>query len=1033
MFRDKDETGDKFDFLPGSSEFSMLEGERIFYNYVKELYETHGKRIEKYRDQLLEMGKNLSIPTDSQREIELYIREEYFSYLEDVVSEEIKTEKKPGKKMLQEKTKKESVDELLDLSLLEEKNKLLSIKKELQEKEKEFQSLTKELEKERKELENYKDKTYKELGKERINIRKEKMELAHDREEFQNFLESQKDEEENRETFIKLQKTIEELREEKNRLEKEKNEVSVTGRETRAMAKPDEKMLEMLQRIKKLEEDNEKLQKENREYTEKIASSGQNRTGHGEDTKKLQKAIEKLRDEKKSLLEKKEELEKLLEIQKKTDNICEDSIKKAMEEFNEKKARGEKELKEKEELMKEKYDSVTWEVQKKLLELEREKEHFEELKGKHIKQFHDEEKKLKEKYDKLMYELNRERGNIEKVRQEFTGLQERMKKELEEQKGFLEKKGVALELEKESLESEKWEIEKFLKEEKKTLEWRLHLLTQERKIFEKEKKELMDNLAEQEKEFEIKFLELSDEKARLEMEKEEFQRNVEQERISIKRALWEAEEKQAAIEIQKEAIESIKESPEKKKELEHLELELKKAKRELKIEEEELLNKKREYETAMKFVGKLREKLVDIKDDFIQTTAHDPVERDWQILETIIESATGEQRKEFPSEPDTKKIVNKIIHRKTLPLKYDIYPSPPLDLDIKAISYWPLFQGNVKRDGHSASEYELMPPLEETWEFKTKGSVLNSPSIYSEAVYVSSEEKLYAVKFHTGKELWSLDMAVNSTPCVNDHALFTGSLDNKFYSLDRMTGKQLWKYKTHGEIKSSPLIEEGLVYFGSEDGTLYALDEIKGHKVWDFSTNGQIKAPPALYRGIIYINSTDNYIYGLNASTGDEIWKYNLNTEGDMPVIYKEQLIITDNMSRLHFFNSRTGEKIRDIQLTGNLSGMAVLDNIIYITSTEGVIFALNGLSCEETWKQNFNISFTGAPVIANGVIYAGTMEGELYSIVMKEKKKFLKKRPGFKHFSTNVGGKIMAPPAIASGLIITGSRNLYCLKTAGR
>ncbi|MEQ8224291.1 MAG: PQQ-binding-like beta-propeller repeat protein [Candidatus Eremiobacterota bacterium] len=544
---------------------------------------------------------------------------------------------------------------------------------------------------------------------------------------------------------------------------------------------------------------------------------------------------------------------------------------------------------------------------------------------------------------------------------------------------------------------------------------------------------MMEQLAEQEKEFEIKFLELSDEKARLEMEKEEFQNNVNQERMSVKRTLWEAEEKLAAIEIQKEAIENIKEEPEKKKELEHLELELRKAKRDLKIEEEELLNKKREYETAMKFVGKLREKLVDIKDDFIQSTGMDPVERDWQILETIIDSAAEEQKKEIPSEPDTKKIVSKIISKKTLPLRYDIYPSPPMDLNIKAITYWPLFQGNLKRDGHSASEYELMPPLEKIWDFKTKGTVINSPSIYSEAVYVSSEEKLYAVKFHTGKEIWSVDMAVNSTPCVNDHALFAGSLDSKFYSLDRLTGKQLWKYKTHGEIQSSPLIEEGLVYFGSEDGILYALDAIKGHKLWDFSTNGQIKTAPAFYKGIIYITSTDNCLYGLNASTGCEIWKYNLGTEGDMPVIYKEQLIITDNMSRLHFFNSRTGEKLRDIQLIGNLCGMAVLEDTIYITSKEGVIFALNGLSGEETWKQNFNVSFTGAPVIANGVIYAGTAEGELYSIVMKEKKKFLKKRPGIKHYSINLGGKIMAPPAIASGLIITGGRNLYGLKTAGR
>jgi hypothetical protein len=67
------------------------------------------------------------------------------------------------------------------------------------------------------------------------------------------------------------------------------------------------------------------------------------------------------------------------------------------------------------------------------------------------------------------------------------------------------------------------------------------------------------------------------------------------------------------------------------------------------------------------------------------------------------------------------------------------------------------------------------------------------------------------------------------------------------FALDLRTGREVWRFKTEGEIISSPAIKGNKIYFGSWDCNFYCIDSATAKEIWRFHTSSSIKArtPPA--------------------------------------------------------------------------------------------------------------------------------------------------------------------------------------------
>ncbi len=138
------------------------------------------------------------------------------------------------------------------------------------------------------------------------------------------------------------------------------------------------------------------------------------------------------------------------------------------------------------------------------------------------------------------------------------------------------------------------------------------------------------------------------------------------------------------------------------------------------------------------------------------------------------------------------------------------------------------------------------------------------------------------------------------------------------------------------------------IVIGSDNHVVYAIDPATGKKNWEFGVSGPIVASPLLYKEIVYICCANNdTVYKLNVQTGALISKF----------------VVT-------------------IGSGYNVTATPVADgNLIYMTTSNGTIFAFDTGSGAIAWSFTAAAPITSSPTVYNGYVYFGGMDGNVYCL----------------------------------------------------
>jgi outer membrane protein assembly factor BamB len=190
----------------------------------------------------------------------------------------------------------------------------------------------------------------------------------------------------------------------------------------------------------------------------------------------------------------------------------------------------------------------------------------------------------------------------------------------------------------------------------------------------------------------------------------------------------------------------------------------------------------------------------------------------------------------------------------------------------------------------------------------------STPSIDPDREYIyigSNDHRIYCYDLNTKKQVWNYKTGgdIKSTPCISKDVLYITSWDNKMYCFNLSTGTRYFSFKTADKTMSSPAINSDgdKVYFGSHDGYIYCINARNGSEIWKFKTNEIILSSPILVEKNNYLvcGSNDRKVYILNAVTGKEVITLNIKSGvSSVPVIVQNQLYIFDNEGRLHRFDA---------------------------------------------------------------------------------------------------------------------------------
>ncbi len=274
---------------------------------------------------------------------------------------------------------------------------------------------------------------------------------------------------------------------------------------------------------------------------------------------------------------------------------------------------------------------------------------------------------------------------------------------------------------------------------------------------------------------------------------------------------------------------------------------------------------------------------------------------------------------------------------------------------------------------------------------------ISSPAVDGNKVlFGSGDGNVYAVDASNGQVLWKFGTGdiVHASPAVANGVVYIGSWDSRFYAIDEETGLEKWRFQAgedpiiHNQVgfQSSASVDGGVVYVGCRDGHVYALDAATGKKRWDYPTaKSWVNGTPAVRDGVVYVGTSDSSRFmALDARNGRLRWNFDAKAYMfSSAALAGDLAYVGDHNGRLYAVDTKTGKLAWEFVTEG-----AKADPMKVLTA-EGRLnqeaFAPVFHDFQDMYLDMAKFASIGAvmgsPVVDKGVVYFGSMDGNVYAL----------------------------------------------------
>ena len=288
------------------------------------------------------------------------------------------------------------------------------------------------------------------------------------------------------------------------------------------------------------------------------------------------------------------------------------------------------------------------------------------------------------------------------------------------------------------------------------------------------------------------------------------------------------------------------------------------------------------------------------------------------------------------------------------------------------------------------------------WSFDEENNPVTGSAVADGVVYFgSSDHNLYAIYAQNGTVKWKFltGKIILSAPAVSNGIVYFGSTDQHIYAVNAADGSLRWKVHTNstydgGIGTSAPAVVDGTVYIVSFDKNLYALNADTGAVRWKYPylpSGGETGCSPVVANGIVYFGDINRVFYAVNAADGTERWRYtgpggHASSPPPVPVVSGGVLYTAGpgphNITALNADNGAFRSVISRGYLTNwELASPAIANGVIYTGGADLNLYAINAASETDIWTFPLG-SLLRAPVsVSDGIVYVPAMNKILYAI----------------------------------------------------
>jgi outer membrane protein assembly factor BamB len=322
---------------------------------------------------------------------------------------------------------------------------------------------------------------------------------------------------------------------------------------------------------------------------------------------------------------------------------------------------------------------------------------------------------------------------------------------------------------------------------------------------------------------------------------------------------------------------------------------------------------------------------------------------------------------------------------------------------------FPGFQADAAHSGHQAGE-SFRPPLTRVWSRDLEATV-SHPLIASGRVFVNTSRnsdhaaELVALDASNGRTLWSQSLEPTDNGWTGAayggglvYAVNGGGLVRAFRP---DSGAEVWRRQLDAGVHAAPpTFSDGVLYLSAISsyekvtepeenayGGAYALRASDGAVLWRRVVIGGSSSSPSLDATTFYANYTCGQVYALDRATGAIRWHRNPGCYGGggrTTALYAGELWVLEPDDRdFEVFDAGNGTLLRNVPPTHN---PAFADGIGFFARNDAFV-AIELKTGRQLWAKPRGYppaepgpQWSTPPLVVNGVVYEGTVEGVLYA-----------------------------------------------------